>query len=91
MFVVHLLKRFVKAGLDELAVQRRESGKDAGEELFECEGRRRLESIERGGGSGVGSIKANAYDGEELRGVVVRIYQDPANLDKVTGRGINGI
>ena len=85
MFVVHLLKRLIKTGLNELAVQRRESGKDAGEELFECEGRRRLESIERGSGSGVGSIKANAYDGEELRGVIVRIYQDSANLDKVTG------
>ena len=85
MFVVHLLERFVKAGLNELAVQRRESGKDAGKELFEGEGRRRLESVERGSRSGVGSIKANAYDGEELGGVVVRIYQDPAYLDKVTG------
>ena len=82
MLVVHLLKRLVETSPNELAVQHREGGEDPGEQLLECEGRGRLQSVERSRGSRIGGVEADAYDGEELGRIVVRVDQDSTYLDK---------
>ena len=59
---------FVEPGSLEAIVKIGEAGKDAGEKLFECEGGRWPESVERGRWGGVGGVDANTNDREIFRG-----------------------
>lgn len=58
----------------EARIEFGEACKDAGQQLFECEGGRRSESIERDRRGGVGGIDADANNGEIFRGRIMGVH-----------------
>lgn len=64
----------------EASVKVGEACKYAGQKLFECEGGRRPESIERGRRGRVRRIDADTNDGEIFRRGIMRVYEYTPNL-----------
>ena len=83
MPIIHLLKVPIEARFAEAPVEHGKGADDAREELLEREGGqvRRQEGAQRGRRRRVGSVEADADDGEELGVGVVRVDEDAAHFE----------